>query len=290
MASESIGFIGLGNLGLPMVANLAERSWRVVVYDSNGDRVAKAVAAGGEAAAEPSALAACDYLCLAVPDGAAASAVLLDHGLLERLAPTATVLVHSTVLPGVAIDLAARCAERGIAFLDAPVSGGAGRARSGELTAMVGATAEHLERGRPVLDAEANEIVHVGRPGAGSAVKLANQLMLFSALAGAYEAMSLAQAYGVSEDQVLNAIGSGTGASWATDNWGFYDKLSADYDEAAVPAEHRPWSKDLLDVVRAAADQQLAAPLAALLSGVLPVAVQQHAEQARGSQVVQSGR
>ena len=283
MLQQSIGFIGLGNLGLPMATNLAMRSWRVVVHDQDADRSAKAREVGGEPAEDVRALAACDYLCLAVPDGAAVSSVLLDQGLLDALPPRAVVLVHSTVLPETAVDLAERCAAKGVAFLDAPVSGGAARARAGELTTMVGASTDSLERGRAVLEDACTAIVHVGPPGAGAAVKLANQLMLFSALAGAYEAMSLAQAYGVDEDRVLSAVGTGTGASWASDNWGFYDKLSADYDEAAVPPEHRPWSKDLLDVVRAAEDRQLPAPLAALLSGVLPVAVRRHAEQARSA-------
>jgi 3-hydroxyisobutyrate dehydrogenase len=287
---QSVGFIGLGNLGLPMVANLVDRSWRVVVHDTDAARLAKAREAGGLPAEQVRALAACDYVCLAVPDGAAVSSVLLDQGLLDALAPEAVVLVHSTVLPQIAADLAARCAGQGVAFLDAPVSGGAARARSGALTTMVGATPDSLERGRPVLEAACESVVHVGEPGAGAAVKLANQLMLFSSLAGAYEAMSLAQAYGVDEDRVLSAVGSGTGASWASDNWGFYDKLSADYDEAAVPPEHRPWSKDLVEVVRAAADRQLPAPLAALLSGVLPVAVRRHAEQARSAAPAESGR
>jgi 3-hydroxyisobutyrate dehydrogenase-like beta-hydroxyacid dehydrogenase len=292
---QSIGFIGLGNLGLPMVANLTSRSWRVVVHDPDADRTAKAREAGGEPAENLRDLAACDYVCLAVPDGAAATNVLLDQGLLDAMPSSAVVCVHSTVLPRIAVDLAERCAARGVAFLDAPVSGGAARARSGELTTMVGASADSLQRGRVVLEQACDAVVHVGPPGAGAAVKLANQLMLFSALAGTYEAMSLAQAYGVDEDQVLSAVGTGTGASWASDNWGFYDKLSADYDAAGVPPEHRPWSKDLVEVVRAAADQQLPAPLAALLSGVLPVAVRRHADQTRsaledGTLRVESGR
>ena len=288
--ASSIGFVGLGNLGLPMVANLAERSWDVLVHDPDPDRVTRAADAGAHPVTDLAELAGCGHVALAVPDDAAVTQVLLEQGLLESLPGESVLVVHSTVLPRTAIELGARCAERGIAFLDAPVSGGAARARAGDLTTMVGATETDLDRGRGVLEAECSEIVHVGPAGAGSAVKLANQLMLFSALAGAYEAMDLARAYGVAEEQVLAAVGSGTGASWASDNWGFYDKLAADYDEAGVLPERRPWSKDLVDVVRAAADQDLAAPLAALLTGVLPPAVRRHADQATGPQVVESGR
>jgi 3-hydroxyisobutyrate dehydrogenase len=290
VAEQTIGFIGLGNLGLPMVANLVERSWRVLVHDLDQQRVRTACKAGATAAEDLRTLATAQFLCFAVPDGSAVSEILLDQGLLDLLSPGTAVIVNSTVLPQTAASLAQECASRRIAFLDAPVSGGAARARSGELTVMVGATAADLERGRQVLKAQASEIVHVGEAGAGAVVKLANQLMLFSALAGAYEAMSLAQAYGVSEDQVLTAVGTGTGSSWASENWGFYDKLSAEYDEAGVPAEHRPWSKDLTEVVRAAADKNLPAPLAALVAGVLPPAVRRHADQVSGSSTIAGER
>jgi 3-hydroxyisobutyrate dehydrogenase len=225
----------------------------------------------------PSDLADVDYLCLAVPDGAAVSALLLEQRLLGALRAQTTVLVHSTVQPETARSLAAACARRGVAFVDAPVSGGAARARSGDLTVTVGATDADLRRARPVLEAEASDIVHVGDPGAGAAVKLANQLMLFASLAGAYEALRLAGAYGVSEEVALRAVSTGTGASWVSQNWGFYDQLSTDYDEAGVPAERRPWSKDLRDVVAAAREAEVPAPLADLLTGVLPPDVASHA-------------
>lgn len=290
MTQQMLGFVGLGNLGLPMVANLVERSWRVQVHDLDPDRVELAVDAGAEAADDLAALAASDVLCFAVTDGAAVAEVLLGQGLLDRLAPGSVVVVNSTVLPETAVSLAQACASRRVAFLDAPVSGGAARARSGELTVMVGATAADLERARPVLEAQASEVVPVGEPGAGSAVKLANQLMLFAALAGAYEALDLARAYGVPEERVLTAVGTGTGSSWVSENWGFYDRLSADYDAAGVPAEHRPWSKDLVEVVRAAGDRGLPAPLAALLTGVLPPAVRTHADDVSRSSTAEGER
>lgn len=283
MAQPLIGFVGLGNLGLPMAANLVQQGWTVLAHDSDPGRRRLATDAGAEAAEALTDLAGCDYLCLAVPDGATASDVLLGQGLLERLRSEAVVLLHSTVLPQDAQDLASKCHDRGVAFLDAPVSGGAARARSGELTVTVGATEQDLELGRPVLQAEAAQVVHVGEPGAGAAVKLANQLMLFSALAGAYEAMRLVSSYGVSEETVLEAIATGTGSSWVSENWGFYDQLSADYDEASVPEERRPWSKDLHDVVSAAGQSGQPAPLAELLAMILPPAVANHARRARAA-------
>ena len=102
MTQKSIGFVGLGNLGLPMVANLLAHSQPVTVYDSDQARVTMAVDAGATPASDLRDLAGCDLLCLAVPDGAAVSTVLLDEGVLEGLPNGATVLVHSTVLPAIA--------------------------------------------------------------------------------------------------------------------------------------------------------------------------------------------
>lgn len=283
MAQPLIGFVGLGNLGLPMAANLVQQGWSVLAHDTDPARRRLAADAGGQPADALTDLAGCDYLCLAVPDGGIASDVLLGQGLLAQLRPEAVVLLHSTVLPEDARGLAQNCRDRGVAFLDAPVSGGAARARSGELTVSVGATEQDLERGRPVLEAESSQVVHVGEPGAGAAVKLANQLMLFSALAGAYEAMRLVSSYGVSEETVLKAVSTGTGSSWVSENWGFYDGLSADYDEASVPQHRRPWSKDLHDVVAAAGQSGQPAPLAELLATILPPAVAEHASRARVS-------
>lgn len=282
MASQSSAFVGLGNLGLPMVARLVDQGWHVEAHDVDRGRVQQAVEAGATPAYRLDDLAGADIICLAVPDGGAVTAVLLEQGLLDRLTSQSVVVVSSTILPGEAVALAQACADRGVAFLDAPVSGGAARARTGDLTVMVGATGEDLERGRSVLEALASEVVHVGAAGAGSAVKLANQLMLFSALAGAYEAMDLARAYGVDEDRVLTAVGSGTGSSWASAHWGFYDELSAEYDRTAVPDAGRPWRKDMREVVRAGADAGIVTPLAALLGDVLPPAVRSHADRASG--------
>ena len=277
MAHPLLGFVGLGNLGLPMVANLLDRDWSVLAHDSDPRRGDQARQLGAAVTAEPLDLAAVDYLCLAVPDGSAVSALLLEQQLLDALTARTVVLVHSTVQPETARSLAATCARRGVAFLDAPVSGGADRARSGDLTVTVGATDAHLRQARPVLEAEATDIVHVGEPGAGAAVKLANQLMLFATLAGTYEALRLAGAHGVSEEVALRAVSTGTGASWVSQNWGFYDRLSADYDRAGVPPERRPWSKDVRDVVAAAAEAGVPAPLADLLTSVLPPDVASHA-------------
>lgn len=288
--STSVGFAGLGNIGAPMVRALLAAGWAVTVSDLDAGRVQRLVDEGAEAAGSPADLAGCDVLLLAVSDDAAVTAVLEgdddDEGWLagggsaeggaDRL-----VVVHSTVLPATAVRLEEVARERGVALLDAPVSGGAERAAKGDLTVFVGGDDDALELGRPLLDAVGSRVLHVGPAGAGAATKLANQLMMLSALAGAHEAVELAAAYRVDEATVLDAVSSSTGGSWVASNWGFFDATAAAYDEAGTPRRERPWSKDLFEVVEAGRSADLRLPVAALLSQVLADRVESHAERRR---------
>jgi 3-hydroxyisobutyrate dehydrogenase len=176
----------------------------------------------------------------------------------------------------------ARLRRWGVGLLDAPVSGGAERAERGDLTIMVGGEEDVLERVRLLLEAEGSRIRHVGPAGAGAATKLANQLMMLSALAGAHEALELAAAHGVSEESVLDVVSSCTGDSWVTRNWDFFDRTSAAYDAGGTAKKDRPWSKDLFEVLQAARAADIRVPVAGLLSQVLADRVEAHAAGAAG--------
>jgi 3-hydroxyisobutyrate dehydrogenase len=217
---------------------------------------------------------------LAVPDDAAVEQVVIGNGLLGALRAGAAVVVHSTILPNTARTLAARAAELGVGVLDAPVSGGAERARTGSLTVMVGGDDDVLRRTRPVLDALATSVTHVGPSGAGAAVKLANQLVMFAGLAAVLEALEVAAHYGASVGDTLDVMTTSTGDSWVVRNWGFFDRLRADYDTAEVDPAYRPWSKDLWDVVATARDAGVLVPVAGLLAQLVPDLVEQRARPA----------
>ncbi len=146
---------------------------------------------------------------------------------------------------------------------------------------MAGGEAEVFERARPVLAAVGSQVRHVGPPGAGSAAKLANQLMMFAALAGAHEALDLAAAYGVAEPDVLAAVSGGLGDSWVVRNWGFFDEVAEAYDESGTPVSERPWSKDLWEVTAAARAAGVAVPVAGLLGQIMADRVERHARSAR---------
>ncbi|WP_049577227.1 NAD(P)-dependent oxidoreductase [Streptomyces sp. SBT349] len=282
-----IGFAGLGNLGRPMAEALLDDGWRLVLHDREPER-ARACAASGagatgaaEVAERVSGLGGCGVVALAVPDDAAVGAVLDE--LLPLLSEGAVVLLHSTVLPGTARDLAARAADRGVGLLDAPVSGGAERAARGDLAVMVGGDADVLERARPVLETVGSQVLRVGPSGAGSAAKLANQLMMFAALAGAHEAIDLAAAHGIAERDVLAAVAGGLGDSWVARNWGFFDEVASAYDTGGTPVSERPWSKDLWEVTAAARAAGVNLPVAGLLAQIMADRVEAHARSARRS-------
>jgi len=281
--STTVAFAGCGNIGEPMALALIRAGWSLTVYDPVPDKTAKLADEGAAVAAAPEELSSCEVLVLAVPDDAAAESLLEGpKGWLASGGPERTVIVHSTVMPATASRLAQTAADWGVGLLDAPVSGGADRAERGELTIMVGGNEAVLERVRPLLEAEGSRILHVGQAGAGAATKLANQLMMLSALAGVHEALELAAAHGVSEESVLDVVASCTGESWVTRNWDFFDRTSAAYDAGGTAKKDRPWSKDLFEVVQAARAADVRVPVAGLLSQVLADRVEAHAAGAAG--------
>jgi 3-hydroxyisobutyrate dehydrogenase-like beta-hydroxyacid dehydrogenase len=275
--TDPVGLIGLGNLGQPMALNLLERGWTLRVADAKSERVDPVVEAGATIARAED-LAECPVICFVVPDEKAIRAVL-SSGLQDRLTADHILVVHSTTLPERAKELAASVAAAvGTRYLEVPVSGGSERARNGELTAFVGGDEADVDRIRPLLQDEAGQIFTLGGIGTASVTKLANQLIAFSALAGVHEALRLTASYGVDDEQVLAAIATATGDTWVGRNFAFWDRTALDYNRAGVPLTDRPWSKDLVEVLDTARDHDLDLPLAALLSKVLPPAVEEHAK------------
>ncbi|NAZ85006.1 NAD(P)-dependent oxidoreductase [Kineococcus indalonis] len=276
--TTTVGFAGLGNIGRPMASALLRAGWSLTVFDRDPAR-ARGLD-GARVVQEAAGLAGCEVLLLAVPDDEAVES-LLDGpgGWFAAGGPGRTAVVHSTVMPRTAARLADVAAEHGAGLLDAPVSGGADRAEEGDLTIMAGGDADVLERVRPLLQDEGSQVLHVGPAGAGAATKLANQLMMLSALAGVHEALDLAAAHGVEAGTVFEAVASSTGDSWVARNWGFFDRTVAAYDAAGTARSERPWSKDLFEVVAAARACDLRVPVAGLLAQVLADRVEAHAAQ-----------
>lgn len=281
----AVGLVGAGNLGRAIGQNLLAQGWPVLVHDRSPQRVELLVQEGARAADED-ALGSCELIVFAVPDERAIGHLLRPDGeLLPQLGERHTVVVHSTVVPSRVKELAAVVGATGARFLDAPVTGGAERARSGDLTLFVGADDDALAAARLLLEAVGSEVVHLGPPGAGAATKLANQLVMFGALGALQEALALAATHEVAEDALLQAISTGTADTWVGRSWGFFDRVARDYDEAGVALDDRPWVKDLQEVLDAAAEAGTEVPVAQVLASVVADRIETHSHEAAGDAV-----
>jgi 3-hydroxyisobutyrate dehydrogenase-like beta-hydroxyacid dehydrogenase len=210
MVKPAVGLIGLGLMGRPMAANLLKKGFEVTVWNRTASRAEPLVAEGARLAATPrAAAAAADILITIVSDPPAVEQVLWgDEGVLGGLQRGNVLVDSSTVSPDLARRAAAACAERGVEFLDAPVTGGTWGAEKGELVMMVGGTAETLARVEPVFAAVAKRWFHVGPHGAGQTVKLAMNLLLALEVDALAEALALASAGGVAGERVVEVMQS----------------------------------------------------------------------------------
>lgn len=207
------GFVGLGNQGKPIAAHLAPAGLETTVYDIVEEPVRELVDAGAKAAASPRDLGAqCDVVGICVPEDNHVRAVVFgDDGLLAGMQPGGVILIHSTVLPETAVEVAEAAAGKQVAVLDACVTGGAARAQNKQITYLVGGPGEALEKARPYFEATSDiDIVHAGELGSGAKLKLCINLITYIQWAAAYESMALARAIGLPQE-VLEEAGRANG-------------------------------------------------------------------------------
>ena len=220
---ERIGFIGLGIMGVPMVANLIKAGFVPTVWNRSQPGIDACVELGAASAESPRAVAqASDILITIVTDSPDVESVLIgrDDAAIHGLASGSVVIDMSTISPAVTRDVALQLSERGVAMLDAPVSGGDTGAKAGTLSIMVGGDEDDLARCTPVLEAMGSTITHCGPTGTGQTVKLCNQVAIVGALLGVCEALSLADKSGVDQERMLAAISAGAAGSWQLSNLG----------------------------------------------------------------------
>jgi 3-hydroxyisobutyrate dehydrogenase len=224
--TKRIAFLGLGVMGAPMAGHLARAGHRVTVYNRTAARATEWVALhaseGLEVASAPTPFEAAqgqDAVMTCVGnDHDLAEVVLGDAGALAAMTPGALYVDHTTVSPAIARRIAADAERRGVLALDAPVSGGQAGAENGKLAIMCGGSAQAMDGARPVLEAYAARIVHVGKAGSGQAAKSVNQLCIAGTLAGLSEGIRFAQAAGLDLERVYEAISGGAAQSWQMDN------------------------------------------------------------------------
>ena len=221
-ASRSVAFIGIGTMGRSMALNLAKAGMRVSAYDVRPEAPRSLADAGIRAAASiADAVAAADVAITMLPDTPDVEAVVYgEHGLLARPPEGRLVIDMSTIAPGAVRRMHADLARAGVAFVDAPVSGGPGGAQNGTLSIMAGGDAEAFARAQPYFAAMGTTITHVGESGAGQTVKLCNQLICGINIQAICEALALGRAAGVDLQQLRKVLLGGSAASWMLDRLG----------------------------------------------------------------------
>ena len=214
-----IGFVGLGVMGAPMAKNLLGGGYHLTVYNRTAARADPLVARGATRAATLGELAAAsDVVALMVTDAAAVHAVCDGgDGLLAHLAPGSVIVDFSTIGPAATQDLAQSARQRGVVWMDAPVTGGDVGAKAGTLTIMVGGDAESFAAIRPLLDAVGERIVHVGPTGAGQSMKLVGNLVSGLNLLAAAEGIRLAEAAGIPLSALTAVLPASSARSFEVD-------------------------------------------------------------------------
>jgi 3-hydroxyisobutyrate dehydrogenase len=221
MQANTVGVIGLGAMGLGIARTLRSRGYAVRACDARPGVAAQFAAEGGIACASPAEVAAgCEVVVSVVVNAAQTESVLFgEQGCAAAMAPGSAFVMCSTVDPNWSVALEGRLAGLGLLYVDAPISGGAAKAASGQMTMMTAATPAAYAQAGAVLDAMAGKVYRLGdKAGAGSKVKVINQLLAGVHIAAAAEAMALGLREGVDPAALYEVITHSAGNSWMFEN------------------------------------------------------------------------
>jgi 3-hydroxyisobutyrate dehydrogenase len=215
-----IAFIGVGTMGLPMAKNLVKKGFAVTAYDVSPEAVRVAASAGMTAAASAAeAVATADLVISMLPSSPHVESVYTGDGGVLLAARKGTLCVDmSTIDPGVSRRIASAAAERGLRFMDAPVSGGVPRAAEGTLAIMVGGSPGDFDEAFPALSAMGANVIRVGPVGSGEVVKLCNNLIAGVAAVAVSEAFRIAEGFGVDAQVVTEVIAKSSGHTWVMEH------------------------------------------------------------------------
>jgi 2-hydroxy-3-oxopropionate reductase len=218
--AETIGFVGLGIMGLPMSKNLIDAGYDVVGHNRSQEPVDELVDYGGEGADSPQDVAErTDVVITCLPDSPVVESIVRDDdGILAGLSEGMTVIDMSTISPTVTEELAAKIEDAGAEMLDAPISGGEEGAIDGTLSIMVGGNEDVFDANEELLAAMGETVTHCGPSGAGQTTKACNQIVVAAQMVGVSEALVFAQKAGADLDAVVEAISGGAAGCWTLDN------------------------------------------------------------------------
>jgi putative dehydrogenase len=268
-----VAIAGVGNMGGAIAQRLLDQRWPVQVFDIDTAKVAALQALGATGRADAAqAVMGCGVLVVCVVDAAQTEDVLFGpQGAAQVMRAGQAVLLCPTMAPGDVEDFTRRLAERGIAAIDAPMSGGPARARDGSMSLMVACDDAVFERQRMVIEVMSSKVFRVGqRPGDGARTKLVNNLLAAINLAGAAEALAMASRLGLDPAATLDVIEQSSGQSW----------IGSDRMRRAIAGDYAPRAhvtllrKDSRLAVEAAAQAGFTGPLGPAARDVFERAVQ----------------
>jgi len=249
----AVGVIGVGVMGTAVVQRLLTTGFQVCVRDIRAEAEQQAKAAGASVCESPAALARqCAVVISLVVDAAQTEEVVFGpRGAVQTLSKDAVLIMSSTVQPSVAESLGGRLAARGLFMLDAPVSGGPAKARSGQMSMMIGGTDASYDRARRVVEAISGTRVRIGnRPGDGSKAKIVNNMLAGVNLAAACEAMALGIKLGLDPSAIVDVVSASSGGSWI-----FADRMPRVLNNDYVPRAALDILKKDLTIVKQVAQE-----------------------------------
>lgn len=258
--STQIAVIGLGAMGYGMASSCLRAGHQVWGVDIADEPVERFRADGGQSGTIQDNVANLDIVVVSVLNANQTAAVLFGpHGIVPLLKKEAVVVSCATVSPDFARDMASKCRDRGVHYLDAPISGGAAKAAAGQLSIMAAGSDAAFDVAAPALDAMAATVFRLGEVGAGSAMKAVNQLLAGVHIAAMAEAMTFGMTQGIAPDKFLEVIPQCAGTSWMLENRGPH-VATGDYTPLS---QINIWPKDLGIVLDIARDAKFGAPLTA---------------------------
>ena len=217
-----VAFLGLGVMGYPMAGHLAKKGGHeVTVYNRTAAKAGEwARTYGGKTAATPAEAARdCDFVMMCVGNDDDVRAVVYgDQGALAGMKKGAILVDHTTASAIVAREVHARAKEKGVGFVDAPVSGGQAGAENGQLGIMCGGEQAVFDKAKPVLDVYAKSCALIGAPGAGQLTKMVNQIVIGGLLQGLAEGLNFGQRAGLDMEKVISVVSKGAAQSWQMEN------------------------------------------------------------------------
>ena len=218
MPERTIGFVGLGIMGLPMAKNLVDAGYTVVGHNRSQAPVEELDGYGGEAAADATdAAEQSDVVITCLPDSEVVDSVVREE-IMPGLSEGMTVIDMSTISPTVTEDLAADLSEMGVDMLDAPISGGEEGAIEGTLSIMIGGEEAVVEAHRDLFEVMGETVTHTGPNGAGQTTKACNQIVVSAQMVAVSEALVFAEKAGADLEAVVDAISGGAAGCWTLDN------------------------------------------------------------------------